>query len=89
VLVNVWQAYNAVTEAAVTVGFKSSILDLAQLREEQAAELLVIQEALTQSQGDALNLEKTLAVITGAWQGAVRQVLVQSSGMVDEFGCAT
>lgn len=65
-MLNIWQAYNNVTEATIQVGFKSSILDLAQLREEQAGELLVMREALTQSQGDASNLEKTLAMITGA-----------------------
>lgn len=66
VLINVWQAYNRVTEAAVAVGFKSSILDLEALREEQASELLVVREALAQTQGDAVNLEKTLSMITGA-----------------------
>jgi hypothetical protein len=64
-MLNLWQVYNTVTEAAVKVGFKSSILDMAQLREQQAGELLVLREALTQSQGDASNLEKTLAMITG------------------------
>lgn len=65
VLLNVWQAYNRITEAAVKVGFRSSILDLESLREEQAAELLVVREALAQTQGDAVNLEKTLSMITG------------------------
>jgi hypothetical protein len=64
-MINIWQAYNTVTEAAVKVGFKSSILDLAQLREDQAGDLLVMRDALTQSLGDATNLEKTLAMITG------------------------
>lgn len=65
-LLNVWQAYNCIAEAAVLVGFKSSILDLEAVREEQAAELLVVREALAQTQGDAVNLEKTLSMITGA-----------------------
>eukprot|EP00892_Ulva_mutabilis_P002273 jgi/Ulvmu1/12046/UM083_0059.1 len=66
VLINVWQAYNRITEAAVAVGFKSSILDLESLREEQAAELLVVREALAQTKGDAVNLEKTLSLVTNA-----------------------
>lgn len=66
VLINVWQAYNRITEAAVAVGFKSSILDLEAVREEQASELLVVREALAQTQGDAVNLEKTLSMISGA-----------------------
>ena len=48
----------------MVVGFKSSILDLESLREEQAAELLVVREALAQTRGDAVNLETTLSMIT-------------------------
>jgi hypothetical protein len=66
IMLNLWQVYNTVTEAATKVGFKSSILDMAQLREQQAGELLVLKEALSQSQGDTSNLQKTLAMITGA-----------------------
>jgi hypothetical protein len=65
ILLNVWQAYNKISEAAVMVGFKSSILGLAGLKEAQAAELLVMHDALTQSQEDTGNLQKTLALITG------------------------
>lgn len=65
-LVNLWQAYNAVSETAVKVAFKSSILDMAQLREDQAAELTTMREALTQTQGNASKLERTLALIAGA-----------------------
>jgi hypothetical protein len=67
-LVNVWQAFNAVSETAVKVTFKSSILDMAQAREAQAAELLAAHEALAQSRGDAGNLEQALASVTGAPQ---------------------
>jgi hypothetical protein len=65
VLLNLWQAYHKISEAAVTVGFKSSILDMAELREAQATELLMMRDALTEAQGDTANLQKTLAVITG------------------------
>jgi hypothetical protein len=65
VLLNVWQAYNKISEAAVIVGFKSSILDMAELKEAQAAQLLMMRDALTEAQGDTANLQKTLAVITG------------------------
>jgi hypothetical protein len=65
-LLNLWQAYNAVSETAVNVAFQSSILDLAQLREDQAAELTVMRESLTKTQGDASSLEQTLVMITGA-----------------------
>lgn len=68
VLLNVWQAYNRISEAAVIVGFKSSILDMADLKEAQAAELLVMRDALTEAQSDTASLQKTLAVITGAVQ---------------------
>ena len=67
-LLNLWQVFTTVTEAATKVGFKSTILEMAQLREEQAAELLVMRDALAQAQGDAANLQKTLAMITGAGQ---------------------
>lgn len=70
VLLNVWQAYNRISEAAVIVGFKSSILDMAELKEAQAAQLLMMRDALTESQGDTANLQKTLAVITGAIRAA-------------------
>ena len=39
---------------------------MAQLREDQAAELTTMREALTQTQGNASKLERTLALITGA-----------------------
>lgn len=65
VLLNVWQAYNKISEAAVIVGFKSSILDMVELKEAQAAQLLMMRDSLTESQGDTANLQKTLAVITG------------------------
>jgi hypothetical protein len=65
IMLNLWQVYNTVTEAATKVGFKSSILDMARLREQQAGELHVLKEALAQSQGDTSNLQKTLAMITG------------------------
>lgn len=67
-LLNVWQAYNKISEAAVAVDFKSSILDMAELKEAQAAELLMMRDALTEAQGDTENLQKTLAVITGVLQ---------------------
>ena len=63
VLLNVWQAYNKISEAAVAVGFKSSILDMAELKEAQAAQLLMMRDALTESQGDTANLQKTLSLI--------------------------
>ena len=65
-LSNVWRAFNTASEAAVTVGFRSSILDLLQLREEQAGELLLAQEALSQTREDVSDMENTLASLTGA-----------------------
>jgi hypothetical protein len=65
VLLNILQAYNKVSAAAVVVGFKSSILDMAELTEAQAAELMIMRDALTEAQGDSANLQKTLAVVTG------------------------
>ena len=65
-LVNVWQAFTVVAETAVKVEFQSSIIGMAQLHEQQAAELTATREALTQSQSDTARLEQTLAHVTGA-----------------------
>lgn len=64
-LANIWRTYNTVTEAAVTVGFRSSIMDLLQLREAQAGELLMSKEAMAQAREEATQLEQTLTFLTG------------------------
>ena len=63
-LVNVWQAFTVTAEIAVKVELQSSIIGMAQLHEQQAAELTATREALTQSQSAFARLEQTLAYVT-------------------------
>ena len=82
----IWRAFRATSEAAVTVGFRSTILDLYQLREEQAGELLFTQEALAQAREDHDTLEKSLVFLTNAHaeERALRQKLSDEVGPLQQ-----